>query len=151
MAFLVASGRIVLIDDRDLETLAPKRWIFHHGYIQFATGRTTMLLHRVVMNAPKGIQIDHINGNPLDNRRENLRFCNPSQNRANSRRSPKNTSGFKGVHWDRKWGRWVSMIRVNGKKIYLGSSDDPAKAHKLYCEAAKEHFGEFANFGMSKP
>jgi hypothetical protein len=89
-------------------------------------------------------QGDHENVNTLDNRRKNLRKSTVSQNCMNRRKRSDNTSGFKGVSFHRRLGKWQAAIAVNGKDIYLGYFSDRLSAHNAYCEAAKIYHGEFA-------
>lgn len=95
------------------------------------------------MDAPDGMHVDHINGDGLDNRRENLRVCSPMQNLWNSKKQT-NTSGFKGVTKRASDKAFIARIRVNYKLISLGSFADPIDAAKAYDAAARAHFGEFA-------
>lgn len=88
--------------------------------------------------------IDHINGDKSDNRFENLRLSNQSQNSANSRTPKNNTSGFKGVCWHKKAKKWAARIKVNRQEIYLGLFKTKEEAAEAYNKAALEHFGEFA-------
>lgn len=88
--------------------------------------------------------IDHINGVRDDNRACNLRVATASQNIANSKTSKRNTSGFKGVCWNKVCGKWQAGIRVLGKSLHLGLYSDPVEAHKAYLAAAKHYFGEFS-------
>jgi hypothetical protein len=87
--------------------------------------------------------LDHRNRDCADNRIENLRPCNQSQNMANGARRITNRSGFKGVSWSASNKGWVAQIVVRGKAHYLGTFADPAAAHAVYARAATEHFGEF--------
>lgn len=118
-----------------------------------SNGRKTVRLHRVIMERmlgkpiPSNVEIDHINGNGLDNRRGNLRLASKSQNSKNRPLYANNTSGYKGVSWAKTVKKWRAEIRVNGQGIYLGIFDTPEEAHAAYCEAAKKYHGEFANFG----
>jgi hypothetical protein len=92
-------------------------------------------------------QIDHISGDPMDNRLTNLRLASRSQNLANQGRNRRNSSGFKGVSWyeaNQKWG--ARIRRPKGKKQYLGYFTTPEEAHAAYCRAAKHYFGEYARF-----
>lgn len=89
-------------------------------------------------------QPDHINRNRLDNRRCNLRPVTLSQNNCNRGIPSNNTSGYKGVWFDKCRGKWRGDIRVSGKKISLGYHDDPKEAVKAYNEAALKYHGEFA-------
>lgn len=88
--------------------------------------------------------IDHINGNPADNRFENLREANPSQNLANQKRNTANTSGHKGVSWHKAAKKWSAYIKVNGKRRHLGLFHDKAEAAQAYASAALRLHGVFA-------
>lgn len=140
----------VLVDDADLEqVLAAGPWFVQQN--QWATyaarnagRRTTVALHRFLTGAPRGFQVDHLNCNGLDNRRANLRVCSQSQNQGNSRRRTDNTSGFKGVSWNKQAGKWQARIRRGGRRVHLGYFTTPEDAHTAYCLAAVEVFGEFA-------
>jgi hypothetical protein len=91
-----------------------------------------------------GKSVDHINGNPLDNRRENLRICTQQENSWNQRKRRTNTCGFKGVYWDKGAKKYQAQICKDGKRKYLGLFDCPEKAHEAYCKAAQELHGEFS-------
>ena len=112
----------------------------------FSQNSKHLYLHRIIMDATKRTEIvDHINGNIYDNRRENLRIGNKSDNGSNLRHLPiHNTSGFKGVHYDKVNHKWRARIQVNGKHIHLGRFKDKIEAAKAYDEAAIKYFGEFA-------
>ena len=84
------------------------------------------------------------NGDALDNRRENLRLCTPSQNLANMKKSSKSTSGIKGVSWSKRHRKWEAWVSVNGRRIFLGSFNTPEASHAAYARAARQHYGEFA-------
>lgn len=108
---------------------------------------TSLQLGRVILGLERGDprRVDHINGDPLDNRRINLRICTHTENMQNQRLPKNNTSGFKGVSaWK---GRWMAQIMARGKHRVLGMFSTPEEAHVAYCEAAKALHGEFANFG----
>jgi len=92
-------------------------------------------------NKPEGYMIDHINGNRLDNRKENLRFVTPSQNSSNVERKV-GKSNVLGV-WEYK-NNWQAMIRVSGKRIYLGYFNNKENAVKARKEAEEKYFGEFS-------
>jgi hypothetical protein len=138
-----------LIDECDRDTVMAwgPFWVRtapHTRYVMVAwnLGLETRLLHRIILDAPKGTDVDHINGNGLDNRRCNLRLATRSQNHANRFKKPGTTSRFKGVRFERN--RWHAQIRVQYKKTYLGSFRDEIDAALAYNAAALEAFGEFA-------
>ncbi len=119
------------------------RWIITIDSVVYYRYRLTWAIHHGEWPA---LQVDHINRDPLDDRIENLRLGNGSQNLANIPLNPRNTSGFRGVS-PRPGGRFAASIRVKGKLLYLGTFSTPEKAYQVYLAAAKEHFGEFANGG----
>lgn len=143
------NSRDVLVDESDMEMLAAYRWRFVGRYIastkRGASKETTLLLHRVIMNAPKGVEVDHINGNPFDNRRCNLRFATRMQNEQNARKISKPcTSRYKGIYWNKRKKRWHAQIRVNRVRVHLGMFKDEEVAARKYDEAARRYFGEYA-------
>lgn len=91
--------------------------------------------------------IDHINGDPLDNRIANLRVATKAQNGANRGMNKNNKSGYKGVAYGKRDRRWGAYITVAGKSIGLGSYDTAEDAHAAYARAASRYFGEFACAG----
>ena len=108
-------------------------------------------MHRIIVERKLGRQlekgevVDHIDGNPLNNRRANLRVCSPSKNAISKRRYEKNKSGYKGVY-QRETGKYRAQIQIEHKKITLGQFDTPQEAYEAYCEAARRYHGEFARF-----
>lgn len=143
---------IVSIEDAGL---ANYNWSFYRNhktiYVNRRQSKKGILLHRVIMERILGRalltkeQVDHINHNGLDNRRSNLRLATQNQNQHNSTAYKNNTSGYKGVTWHKQHRKWYAQIVVNNKHIYLGLFTDPKDAHAAYCEAAKKHFGNYAN------
>ena len=111
----------------------------------YLSGRKQPLpLHRLLMDPPAGMVVDHKNGNPLDNRRVNLRLCTPDENSYNKPGKPKAVSRFKGVSYRAARRHWIATIQKDGKAHYLGSSRFEDEAARIYNEAAKRLFGEFA-------
>ena len=109
--------------------------------------RTKKALHRVIINAPPGIQVDHIDGNTLNNLRSNLRLCDSTGNNRNSRHQKSRkgvptSSKYKGVSFDGK--KWVARIQINGKNTYLGRFINEIDAAKKYDEYAIKYYEEFA-------
>lgn len=113
--------------------------------------RRGVLLHREVMAEilgrplEPGEEVDHINGNGLDNRRSNLRLATRSENGRNSRTRSDNTSGFKGVFWDKAAQKWRARIVVDGRRLYLGYYTDLVAAARMYDAAALAYHGAFAS------
>jgi len=140
---------IFLIDREDLEKINYTLWYKQTDRNGYVINGFSEKLHRIIMNAPKGVIIDHINGNTLDNRKCNLRICTHSQNSCNSKRRVDNTSGYKGVTFRKgsKTNKWAAHIGINGVNKALGCYPTPEEAYAAYCKAAKELHGEFANTG----
>ncbi len=106
-------------------------------------------LHTFIANPPSDKVVDHINGDPLDNRKSNLRAVTRGQNNMNrgsnrTHRGKSTTSSYKGVSWDKRRSRWVSNIGHNYKRIYLGCFDLAEDAARAYDIKAQELHGEFA-------
>jgi hypothetical protein len=120
-----------------------------NGYHQIGIDRRRYRAHRLAWLYMTGEwpaqEIDHINGDPSDNRITNLRPATSSQNKTNSRRRSDNNSGYKGVSFDRSRQKWQARISVAGRSARrLGRFDCPVAAHAAYVAAAEKHFGEFA-------
>lgn len=139
----------ILVDSADAWLLEQFHWSNMKGYIGHSykvNGRTkTEYLHRIVMQVvDKNIQIDHINNNPFDNRKVNLRLVSPVQNCAGRRGLSNSKSQYKGVSWRKDRQVWVSEIIFNGNRKYLGYFHSEIEAAKAYNIAALELQGEFA-------
>lgn len=122
--------------------------ITSYGYVRFVIDGENYYSHRLAFlymtgEWPKD-QIDHINRIKDDNRWINLRECTHSQNQANSVPFKNNKSGFKGVYWEKERNKWISTIRCEGKKFFLGRFKDVLDATVAYNKKSKELFGEFA-------
>lgn len=109
---------------------------------------TTIYLHREIMGVtdPK-VSVDHIDGNPLNNQRANLRLCNNAENHWNTKKPANNTSGFKGVSWiktGKRRKRWMAKIRKGKTFLTIGYYLTPEEAGIAYNNKAKELFGDFA-------
>lgn len=94
-----------------------------YGYLttKSQNGKFKLIMHRVIMNCPDGLMVDHINHRPNDNRKENLRLCDKRQNAWNTDVSCTNISGCKGVYYNKRKSRWIAEIIYDNQKIYLGS------------------------------
>jgi len=108
-------------------------------------------MHRVILDAPPAVEVDHINRNGLDNRRANLRLATRAENTRNAKLSRRNTSGFRGVSFDHFSGRWLAIVKSDGKTYRLGAFATPEEAAFAYDFAAAALHGEFAstNFSLS--
>lgn len=144
---------VAMVDDEDYEMVNEYKWHYHHDSYAVTTwskvaGRVKFLLmHRLILGElVRGKVTDHINGNGLDNRRENLRVCSQSENTCNQKQSKSNTSGYKGVFLQGK--KWKTQIRINGKTHYIGYFSDKIEAARAYNEAAKKYHGEFARLNV---
>lgn len=103
----------------------------------------SVLMHRVILGEPKGVEVDHKDCDGLNNRRSNLRAASRLDNSHNQRLSKRNTSGFKGVSFRRRDGNWTAQILLNGRTHYLGHHPTPMAAHAAYQRASAELHGEF--------
>lgn len=126
-----------------------------NGYRYLKVGAKKKLAHRMAWlyhfgAEPDGL-VDHINGNRLDNRIENLRIATFSQNAANAKLHVHNTSGLKGASWMPKRGKWQATITVQNKQLNLGYYKTKEEAHDAYMRAAEKHQGEFAHSGADRP
>ncbi len=154
----LTKGYVAIVDDEDYAALAGDRWfVIDQGLRRYAwrweyarDGRGTrrrLIMHRLIVQAPSHLEVDHIDGDGLNNQRSNIRLCSKSQNQGNQRiRS--GTSRYKGVHWSAGKLKWEAKIKVSvdGRKLtrYLGRYADEAEAGRAYDAAARERWGEFA-------
>lgn len=137
-------GKFALVDDSDFEELNSRKWCLsgdgRNAIRRVGPGHkgTVIYMHRQIMGAEKGQLIDHINQNPLDNRRANLRFADKSINALNAKRRSDNTSGYRGVIFNKQAGKWQANIQIAGRKIHLGFFVHAEKAAEAYEAARKE-------------
>ena len=126
----LTKGMVALVDDEDFGYLSRWRWKYHKdGYaVRGSTGGGNVYMHRVINKTPQSLLTDHINRDGLDNRRCNLRTVNHSQNSFNTGNFKTNTSGVKGVTWNKARRKWQAQINVKRRCIYLGLFKDKAKA-----------------------
>lgn len=149
----LTQGKYAIVDDIDFEYLNQWKWTFHN--LEYAyrkdskDNRKNILMHRAILKTPTGKLTDHVNGNGLDNRRGNLRVCTSSQNQKNQRKNKANTSGFKGVSWDKERKKWAAYINANGRLYHLGRFSIKRVAAEAYDKAAKKLHGEFARLNFA--
>lgn len=160
----LTQGHVAIVDAADVDMIRRHRWkvLKANGKLYacrtvMLSGRTetgrrrsmTLLMHRAIVKAGRGTQVDHRNNNGLDNRRENLRVCNQTQNLANMRKT-RGVSRFKGVYWNKDKAKWQAQIGAgryrNGKQrtLYLGRFTDETEAARAYDRKARELHGDFA-------
>lgn len=149
-------GQQIIVDDSDFESLSRFKWYVNGGY----AGRTAknplndkpmmILMHREILCLSFGNPLhgDHRDGNTLNNQRENLRIATNSQNQCNRGPCKTNTSGYKGVTWNKRSNKWQAAMKFQGTNMLLGTSDDPQIAYALYVEAARRLHGEFSYAGL---
>lgn len=147
----LTQGQVALVDDGDFERLSQHKWCAswnHYGFVAVRRrpGGGKIFMHREIMNAPDGVDVDHRNRKTLDNIRRNLRLATRSQNMMNggAKDTPGRTSIFKGVYRRTATGPWIAKIKKDGKAKHLGSFDREKDAAAAYDKAARELFGEFA-------
>jgi hypothetical protein len=155
----LTQGKVTVVDDEDYDILIAYRWYALNPYdnlwyairsaIHPIKGtKTTSRMHREIMRVTSTQEIDHINGDGLDNRRMNLRIVTRLRNQWNSRSEARSTSIYKGVSWDNTRSKWCAKIRVYGRLRHLGYFVDETMAAIAYDKAAKQNFGEYARLNF---
>lgn len=154
----LSQGKFALVDDEDFERLSQHRWhVTPFGYAQRTYRKNGkkchVWMHRVILGLKDGEYTDHINGDRLDNRQNNLRRCNYKENQRNrgkvmTRRGRPTTSRHKGVGWHKESGRWRSYITIKNKYLQIGLFQDETEAAIYYNVAAQLFFGEFARLNV---
>lgn len=142
------------VDDEDYNKFAVFRWYAQEDVRskKFRAARhlkgKVVYLHREILKAPPEMEIDHISGDTLDNQKKNLRMCIHAENNRNKGLKSTNKSGYKGVYWNKRSGKWSAQIRVNYKAIYLGLFNNREDAARAYDKIALEKFGKFASLNF---
>lgn len=156
----LSRGQVGVVDDADFDKVSQFKWHvvkrprdgrFHvMRSVKSGGKRQTIYLHRWLMDPPGHLEVDHKNGDGLDNQRDNLRVCTRAQNARNFRRdSPGKSSRFHGICWSNSKNRWVAVICAGdgvtrAKQKYIGIFRDEVEAAKAYDAAARKYHGEFA-------
>lgn len=155
----LTQGKVAIIDDEDLPKTNHLKWCAtknkHNFYaINSSTvisgKRKKIWMHRLVVNAPDGFEVDHLDGNGLNNQKTNLRICTRAENGRNRKKNTSSTSIYKGVYWRKNRNRWQAQIKLNGKDIYIGRFVNEIDAAKAYDHKAKELFGNFAQLNFQQ-
>lgn len=153
MEIPLTQGKVAIVDADDYEELSKYKWQYSatNGYavgqIRYDDGTYSekVLMHRYIIGTRKGLHTDHINGDKLDNRKENLRECLPSENYVNRGICIKrNKSGYKGVYWRSEKEKYQVTLRKNNKTFYVGLFEDINEAILMYDFWAMQMWGEFA-------
>lgn len=143
----LTQGKSAIVDDCDAH-LARFKWFAVQRSKTWYAVRRGRYLHRVILNPPVGVDVDHISGDGLDCRRANMRLASRGENIRNSRRRSDNTSGFKGVTCDRRSPPlrkpWKATIHVDGRQVSLGRFSTAEEAGEAYRDAALRLHGAFA-------
>jgi hypothetical protein len=153
-AIALTKGKITLVDLDDYEKYGSFRYYAlgnkeSHIYAARKLPRVNgiqgrVFLHREIMNAPSDMEVDHINGDTLDNRKRNLRICTARQNRCNRGPSIGNSSGYPGVSWDQQQRRWIAALSISGKRVFQYKTTRKRDAIRARKAAEKKYFGEYA-------
>ena len=144
----VKGGPFALVDARDYDKLVKYKWFAKYTpttcYAVARVNNKYIFMHRLITGAPKGMAVDHIDHNGMNNTRKNLRLCTPRQNRYNSRPRKGGTSKYKGVFWNTQRRKFCARINHNRKSYHLGFFNDEKDAAKAYDKKAKQLHGKFA-------
>jgi len=150
-------GYETIIDASDLELVVKYDWFARVRHKADGSIRTVYAvrskkivrktrmvgIHRAILNAPDGVEVDHIDGDGLNNRRSNLRLASRAQNQKNKGRPISNSSGVKGVTWCAERGKWQAQISDANKHYNLGRFDKIEDAAAAYAAASAKFHGEF--------
>lgn len=153
----LTQGQVAIVDDQDFEFLSQWKW---HACKRMVAGQPTFYakrtgprpemratyMHRVIANVGEGLEVDHVNGNRLDNRRSNLRPATSTDNKRNC--ASYGSSPFKGVSFHKQRGKWQVKIKAEGRVHWIGLFVHEADAARAYDAAAIQFFGEFARLNF---
>ena len=157
----LTQGFVAKIDDDDYELVSRYKWrvkinkyrysVKHYAFTQESRkiGAKGIYMHRLIMDAKKGQDIDHKNHNSLHNRKDNLRECSRSENLANQRKT-RGKSKYKGVIWNKQYQQWQAQICIKQKRIKIGIFATEELAARAYDGKARELFGEYACVNFPK-
>jgi len=148
-------GKYAIVDTDDYDWLSKYKWYVVKGGNTFYAvrgqwsktqkRRLTISMHRIIIDVPEGMFVDHINHNGLDNRKANLRLATPADNARYARYPKINTSSkYRGVWYIKQRKKWRATIVVNRKRKHLGYFKHEIDAARAYDQAAKLYYGDFA-------
>lgn len=147
-------NNLIILDDKYQYLLRDYDWYLARGYVVRSDYKDKvayqMRIHRQILGLKRNDkrQVDHINGNKLDNRVSNLRVCKQSQNNMNKSKYVTNKSGYKGVSWKKSSQKWCSQISVARQVIHIGLFDTKEKAAEAYNKKALQLHGSFARINI---
>jgi hypothetical protein len=138
----LSKGEVAIVDDCDFERLSKGTWHLHpNGYAKGRLEGSRDYMHRYILGLKPGQECDHINRIKLDNRRSNLRVCSRQENQRNLP-NKYNKHGFPGVVYRKQNNKYISKIRVDNKRIHLGTFNTAKEAHDAFVKAKKLRDGE---------
>ena len=144
--------KFAIVDEEDFERITRYKWLFDRGYARRRFERNgiqhCMHMHREILQAPEGFEVDHINGNCLDNRKTNLRIVTHRRNMHNMASHKDSSSKFRGVYWNKKEQKWAAQICLDGKRRHIGLFVSEFEAAKAYNREAIRLFGEYARLNQ---
>ncbi len=144
----LGEGFYAYVDAADYEWLSRWDWHLHGGYAVRSEKGKRVYMHRQIMQPPKGMVVDHTNGNKADNTRDNLDICTQQENTHNRSKRNGASSRFRGVNYNRRSRRWTVRITFKGKRLFLGYFTDEEEAARAYDRKAVELFGESAKLNF---
>jgi hypothetical protein len=140
---VIDAADVPLVDGFNWSAVVRKQTVYAVGSICDGQKWRNTRMHRVILGGAGGLEVDHIDGNGINNRRGNLRVATHAQNTRNQRTHSDNASGFKGVSWDKAARKWRADITLNGLRRNLGRFATPEAAHAAYVVASEDLHGEF--------
>jgi len=149
----LTQGKFAIVDAEDYYRLVEFRWHTTTGANTFYAvasppGEKKITMHRMIMDAPGHLVVDHIDHNGLNNCKTNLRLCTTAQNNHNCSPKKGTSSKYKGVGWNKGKKRWVAMVRFNNKIHFLGHFENEIDAARAYDKKAADLFGEFGHLNF---
>ena len=151
----LTQSKVALVDDTDYDFLSKYNWCAAktigrsyyavRGSLISDLRQGCIHMHRIILNAPKGVEVDHRDGNSLNNQRSNLRLCTHGENQRNQGLHHNNTTGFKGVRLDRRaiQNPYNARIQINNKEIHIGCYKTAEKAARAYDTTALKYHGDY--------